>query len=105
MSKAKNNFMQALASAVLSGPNGYTIVLEQQDISIRSMKYLVKLEVPDGKWVSVIGKWNGGNKKEAIKQAKIYSEKYGWYNQYDELVPAPIEYDFIEETKKKKKKS
>jgi hypothetical protein len=95
MSKA---MLQALAKAVLSGPNGYTIELKQQSGN-GSMKYLVRLQVPDGKWVSVIGKWNGGNKKEAIKQAKIYSEKYGWYNQNDELVPAPIEYNFLEKKK------
>lgn len=75
---------------------GETIRVTQQDISIRSMKYVVELLVPDGKYQTAIGKWHGGSKKEAIKQAKIYSEKYGWYNKFDELVPAPIEYEFLE---------
>ena len=52
----------------------YQIELRQQDISIRDMKYLVTLLVPDGRFMLGIGKWNGGNKKEAIKKAKEYAE-------------------------------
>ena len=51
----------------------YQVELRQQDTSIRSMKYLVTLLVPDGRYMMGIGKWNGGNKKEAIKKAKEYA--------------------------------
>ena len=54
----------------------YQVELKQQDTSIRSMKYLVTLLVPDGRFMMGIGKWNGGNKKEAIKKAKEYGERY-----------------------------
>jgi hypothetical protein len=99
MTKNKK-ILQNLATLVLSQSGGETIRVTQQDISIRSMKYVVELLVPDGKYQTAIGKWHGGSKKEAIKQAKIYSEKYGWYNKFDELVPAPIEYEFLEKKKR-----
>lgn len=99
MTKNKK-ILQNLATLVLSQSGGETIRVTQQDISIRSMKYVVELLVPDGKYQTAIGKWHGGSKKEAIKQAKIYSEKYGWYNNFDELVPAPIEYEFLEKKKR-----
>ena len=76
----------------------YQVELKQQDTSIRSMKYLVTLLVPredglyrsfrecsdviiemrllDGRYMMEIGKWNGGNKKEAIKEAKKYAKAY-----------------------------
>ena len=98
-----NKILQALATSLLSQSGGETIRVKQQNTSIRSMKYIVDLLVPDGKYQSAIGKWHGGSKKEALKQAKIYSEKYGWYNKFDELVPAPIEYEFLEKKKKIKK--
>lgn len=98
---AKNKkILQNLATLALSQSGGESIRVAQQDISIRSMKYVVELLVPDGKYQTAIGKWHGGSKKEAIKQAKIYSEKYGWYNKFDELVPAPIEYEFLEKKKR-----
>ena len=52
----------------------YQVELKQQDTSIRSMKYLVTLLVPDGRYMMGIGKWNGGNKKEAIKTLNNYIE-------------------------------
>ena len=61
----------------------YQIELRQQDISIRDMKYLVTLLVPDGRFMMGIGKWNGGNKKEAIKKAKEYAEKYNCKVNYE----------------------
>ncbi len=66
----------------------YQVELKQQDTSIRSMKYLVTLLVPDGRYMMGIGKWNGGNKKEAIKKAKEYGERYN----------CPINYEWCRET-------
>ena len=61
----------------------YQVELKQQDTSIRSMKYLVTLLVPDGRYMMGIGKWNGGNKKEAIKKAKEYAERYNCTVNYE----------------------
>jgi ribosomal protein S5 len=61
----------------------YQIELRQQDISIRSMKYIVTLLVPDGRFMMGIGKWSGGNKKEAIKKAKEYAERYNCKVNYE----------------------
>ena len=66
----------------------YQVELRQQDTSIRSMKYLVTLLVPDGRFMMGIGKWNGGNKKEAIKKAKEYAERYN----------CPVNYEWCRET-------
>ena len=63
----------------------YQVELRQQDTSIRSMKYIVKLLVPDGKFMMGIGKWNGGNKKEAIKEAKECAERYNCTVDYEWL--------------------
>ena len=63
----------------------YQVELKQQDTSIRSMKYLVTLLVPDGRFMMGIGKWNGGSKKEAIKKAKEYAEKYDCKVNYEWL--------------------
>ena len=52
----------------------YQVELKQQDTSIRSMKYIVTLLVPDGRYTMAVLKWHGGNKKEAIKKAKEYAE-------------------------------
>ena len=62
---------------------GYQVELKQQDTSIRSMKYIVTLLVPDGRFMMGIGKWNGGNKKEAIKKAKEYAERYNCTVNYE----------------------
>ena len=61
----------------------YQVELRRQNISIRDMKYLVTLLVPDGRFMMGIGKWNGGNKKEAIKKAKEYAEKYNCKVNYE----------------------
>ena len=63
----------------------YQVELTQQDTSIRSMKYLVTLLVPDGRYMMGIGKWNGGNKKEAIKEAKECAERYNCTVDYEWL--------------------
>ena len=44
----------------------YQVELKQQDTSIRDMKYIVTLLVPDGRYWMGVGTWNGGNKKEVI---------------------------------------
>jgi hypothetical protein len=49
------------------------------------MKYLVTLLVPDGRYMMGVGKWNGGNKKEAIKEAKECAERYGCTVNYEWL--------------------
>ena len=54
----------------------YQVELKQQDTSIRSMKYIVTLLVPDGRYWMGVGTWNGGNKREAIKEAKKYAKAY-----------------------------
>ena len=41
----------------------YQVELKQQDTSIRDMKYIVTLLVPDGRYWMGVGTWNGGNKK------------------------------------------
>ena len=61
----------------------YQVELRQQDTSIRSMKYIVTLLVPDGRFMMGIGKWSGGNKKEAIKEAKEYAKLYNCKINYE----------------------
>jgi len=61
----------------------YQVELKQQDTSIRSMKYIVTLLVLDGRYWMGVGKWHGGNKKEAIKKAKEYAEKYNCKVNYE----------------------
>jgi len=68
----------------------YQIELKQQETSIRSMKYIITLLVPDGKFMMGIGKWSGGSKKEAIKQAKEYAERYNCKINYEWLHTATI---------------
>ena len=73
----------------------YQVKLKQQDTSIRSMKYLVTLLVPDGRFMMGVGKWNGGSKKEAIKKAKEYAEKYDCKVNYEwcretTIFPEPV---------------
>ena len=63
----------------------YQVELKQQDTSIRSMKYLVTLLVPDGRYMMGIGKWHGGNKKEAIKESKECAERYDCTVNYEWL--------------------
>jgi len=54
------------------------------------MKYIVTLLVPDGKFMMGIGKWSGGSKKEAIKKAKEYAERYDCRITYEWLHTATI---------------
>ena len=68
----------------------YQIELKQQETSIRSMKYIITLLVPDGKFMTGIGKWSGGSKKEAIRKAKEYAERYDCRITYEWLQTATM---------------